>query len=176
MTNDTALRRYGLAAFAGFIACVFGANWALDHYGIRPVGFGLYAPAGVFFAGLTFGLRDAVHDTLGRAWAVAAIVTGAALSAVLDVDLALASGVAFLVSELADMAVYEPLRERWWPAAVALSNTVGAVVDSLLFLSLAGLPLALWRGQVLGKAYMIVAAFPLVWVARRDRDRRAAHA
>ena len=50
------------AAFAG---TVIGANWALAEFGIINIGFGLAAPAGVLFAGLAFGLRDALHETGG---------------------------------------------------------------------------------------------------------------
>ena len=35
-----------------YIATIFGANWALEHYGIVGIGFGLSAPAGVLFADL----------------------------------------------------------------------------------------------------------------------------
>jgi uncharacterized PurR-regulated membrane protein YhhQ (DUF165 family) len=51
-------------------------------------------------------------------------VIGAGLSALVSPQFAVASGIAFLVSELADLAVYTPLRQRNWLAAVALSNTV----------------------------------------------------
>ena len=44
---------------------------------------------------------------------------------------------AFLVSELADLAVYEPIRKRGWLPAVVASNIVGICVDSALFLWLA---------------------------------------
>ncbi|PDW00054.1 hypothetical protein CJ255_21180 [Candidatus Viridilinea mediisalina] len=89
---------------------IVAANLAITYLGIVPVGFGLMAPAGVYFAGLAFSLRDALHETLGRRWVVGAILLGALLSAVLSPQLALASGLAFLVSELADYAVYAPLR------------------------------------------------------------------
>src|SRR5690606_33613106 len=100
---------------------IAAANAAIQAFGLVPVGLGLVAPAGVYFAGLAFSLRDAVQETLGRHWAVAAILAGAALSASLSPALALASGAAFLVSELADMAVYTPLRRRSWLGAVAAS-------------------------------------------------------
>jgi uncharacterized PurR-regulated membrane protein YhhQ (DUF165 family) len=159
--------------FAGlFLATVVAANAALHRWGIVPVGFGLYAPAGVYFAGLTFGLRDALHETGGRRWVLAAIAAGAALSALIDPRLGLASGVAFATGELADLAIYEPLRQRHWTAAVAASNTVGAVTDSLLFLALAGLPLHLWAGQTVGKTYMIAVALPVVWWTRRALSRQ----
>ena len=73
---------------------------------------------------------------------------------------ALASGVAFLVSELADLAVYTPLERRSWIGAVALSNTVGLVVDSMLFLALAFGSQEFLAGQVVGKAWMTLARCP----------------
>ena len=42
----------------GYIATIFAANWAIVTLGPVPVGFGLVAPAGVYFAGLAFTLRD----------------------------------------------------------------------------------------------------------------------
>ena len=57
------------------------------------------------------------------------IMVGALLSWLVtsNRDLAVASGVAFLFSELADFAVCQPLRERRWLLAVAASNLVGLV-------------------------------------------------
>src|SRR5262245_52530077 len=115
---------------AGYLATIVLANWAIGRFGFVPVGFGLLAPAGVYCAGLAFTLRDLTQEAVGRAWCAVAILAGALLSLLLsDGRIALASGAAFLLSELADFAVYQPLRERRWLLAVALSNTVGAVVD-----------------------------------------------
>lgn len=152
--------------FVGFVLTVWAANWLITTYGIVPVGFGLAAPAGVFAVGVTFTLRDALHELAGRKWVMAAIATGAVLSAFLSPSLAVASGVAFAVSELADYSVYAPLRRRSWLAAVSLSNTVGLVVDSALFLWLAFGSLDFLTGQVVGKAYMTVAAIIVIGVGR----------
>lgn len=127
-----------------YIATIFAANWAIATYGLVPVGFGLLAPAGVFFAGLAFTLRDLTQDTLGRVGVLAAILIGAALSGVFGGALALASGAAFLLSESLDFAVYSPLRQRNWLGAVFASNVVGLIVDSAVFL-LAILILWGWR-------------------------------
>ena len=158
--------------FAGYVACVYGANWAIQRYGVVPIGLGLYAPAGVFFAGLVFSLRDWLQESGGRLWVVAAILVGAALSALLSGPLALASAVAFLVSELLDYAVYTPLHKRSWIGAVVLSNTVGTVVDSALFLVLAFGSLDYLSGQVVGKLYMTALAVALMLVYRTSVQRR----
>lgn len=156
-----------------YILTIVAANWAIVTFGLVPVGFGLMAPAGVFFAGLAFTLRDFTQDTLGKRWAIAAILLGAALSALLSPALAVASGTAFLVSELLDFAVYTPLRARSWLGAVALSNTAGLVVDSVLFLWLAFGSMDFLPGQIVGKAEMTILAVALLW-AWRGRQRKAA--
>jgi uncharacterized PurR-regulated membrane protein YhhQ (DUF165 family) len=152
-----------------YIGTVFAANWAISRFGVVPVGFGLMAPAGVYFAGLAFTLRDLTHEALGRKAVLIAIGIGALCSALISPQLALASATAFLLSELADFAVYTPLREKNWLQAVALSNTVGLVVDSVLFLLLAFGSLQFLPGQIVGKAWMTALAVVLLWAVRRSR-------
>jgi len=162
-------RTIGLVAFAAYVATVFAANWALTRYGIVSVGFGLYAPAGVYFAGLAFTFRDVIQETLGREAVVLGILAGAAASWAVSATFATASACAFLVSELADFAVYTPLRVRSPVAALALSNTVGAVVDSVVFLWLAFSSLALLWGQVIGKLWVTLPFVVLLAVYRWRR-------
>jgi uncharacterized PurR-regulated membrane protein YhhQ (DUF165 family) len=112
---------------------------------------------------------------LGAWWTVAAILIGAALSIVISPTFALASGAAFLFSELADLTVYTPLQGRTWLGAVVLSNTIGLLVDSWLFLTLAFGSLEFFWGQVVGKAWMTLATV-VVMAAFRATRRRAATA
>jgi uncharacterized PurR-regulated membrane protein YhhQ (DUF165 family) len=56
---------------------------------------------------------------------MAAIVLGAALSWLIAPAFALASGVAFLVSEAADLTVYTPLERKSWLGAVACRTPSG---------------------------------------------------
>jgi uncharacterized PurR-regulated membrane protein YhhQ (DUF165 family) len=169
-------RLLAAGAFAGFVATVYAANWALTRYGTVPVWPGLKAPAGVYCAGLGFLLRDALHELTGRAVVIAAIITGAFLSWWLDasatlpgghVTIALASGLAFAASELSDLAVYEPLRHRHLIGGVALSQLAGATVDSALFLWLAFGSLALFWGQFVGKTLVMIPAVALLLWLRR---------
>lgn len=158
----------GLALAAGYVFTIWLANWLLVHVGIVHVGWGLVAPAGVFAAGAALTLRDLVQRTLGRRAVVAAIIVGAALSYIVSPAFALASGAAFLISELADMAVYTPLEQRNWPLAIVASNIVGLFFDSLLFLWLSPLPVhGLLAGQIVGKAWMTLAAIVVLVPLRR---------
>ena len=166
-------RTIGIITLVGYIVTIFAANLAITLFGVVPVGFGLMAPAGVYFAGLAFSLRDGLQETLGRRWTVAAIIIGALVSTGLSAQLALASGLAFLFSELADFMVYTPLRQRSWLGAVVASNTVGTVVDSALFLWLAFGSLAFLPGQIVGKLWMTALAVALIFVWRRLQSRAA---
>ena len=159
-----------LTLAATYIGTIVAANWAVATFGAIPVGLGLMAPAGVLVAGLAFTLRDLLHEAAGTAWTLAAIAAGSAVSlAVAGPGLALAAGTAFLVSELADLAVYTPLRRRRWLFAVTASNIVGLVVDSALFLWLAFGSLAFLPGQVWGKLLMTAAAVGVLAAIRATR-------
>ena len=157
--------------FALYVGMIWAANWALGRYGFVPIGFGLTAPAGVFFAGLAFSFRDLLQDEGGRGLVFLAIGCGAALAYLIEPSFAVASAVAFGLSELADMAIYTPLRERHQYKAMALSNTVGSVVDSMLFLWIAFGTTQGWFGLTVGKVYMIVPSLALLWVLRAVSER-----
>lgn len=183
----TRAQREGALFLAAFVATVPAANWMIQHVGtvctadgpcLVPVGGGLMAPSGVLAIGLAFVLRDLVQRRLGPAWGVGAIAVGAALSAwVAPAALVAASAAAFLLSELADFAVYTPLARRRFVLAVALSSTAGLVMDSLVFLWLAFGDLTYLPGQVVGKAWMVLLAMPVVaWLRAWDRRRGLAPA
>ena len=135
-----------------------------------PVAPGLSAPSGVLMIGLALVLRDVVQRRLGSAIGLAAIAVGALISAAIaPAALVVASTTAFLLSELADFAIYTPLQRSRFVAAVALSSVVGLVVDSAVFLWLAFGSLDYLPGQIVGKLWMVLLAVPvLIWLRRRD--------
>lgn len=180
--NETLAARQRLEGYAfltAFGLCIPAANWLIGNAGtvcapegpcLIPVAPGLMAPSGVLMIGLALVLRDLVQRRLGLKWAVGAILAGAALSAFLAPPAwVIASGVAFLLSEMADLAVYTPLQRRRLLLAVLASSMVGLAVDSAIFLYLAFGSLEFLAGQVVGKAWMVVAAMPFIaWLRHRD--------
>jgi uncharacterized PurR-regulated membrane protein YhhQ (DUF165 family) len=172
-----------LLTFVAYLACVPLANWLIGHAGtvcvpqgpcLIPVGFGLMAPSGVLVIGAALVLRDIVQRISGVAWALGAVAIGTALSwLVADPHIAVASAAAFLISELADCAVYSPLQRRGLVVAVVASGIAGAVVDSAAFLWLAFGSLDFLAGQVVGKAWAVLAAIPLILGSRRFVSARA---
>ncbi|HYD29390.1 MAG TPA: VUT family protein [Azospirillaceae bacterium] len=170
----------GFAYLAGFAACIPAANWLIGNAGtvcvpngpcLIPVAPGLTAPSGVLMIGLALVLRDLVQRRLGKLWTLAAILAGAALSGLLAPPaLVTASAAAFLLSEVADFAVYTPLQRRGLVMAVLASSLVGLVIDSAVFLALAFGSLEFLAGQVVGKALMVALALPFVaWIRQSDR-------
>ena len=160
-----------------FLLTIPAANWMIGNVGtacpaggpcLLPVWPGILAPSGVLMAGLALVLRDGVQALLGVRWSILLILAGGALSGLLAPGaLILASTVAFLLSELVDLWVYTPLRERGLYAAVGLSSLAGAVVDSLLFLGLAFGSMEFLPGQVIGKLWALALAFPVLWWLRK---------
>lgn len=171
--------RWATVAFAIYAGAIIASNWLIGHIGIptfpggphlTPVGFGLMAPSGVWAAAVSFPARDIVQRTGGRWLGISAIIVGAGVSYLIsDPRIAIASGLTYLCSETADFAVYTPLQRRWFTPAVVASGCVAAIVDSVLFLHLAGLPagMAAVAGLVLGKVWVQVAAGPAAWSLRK---------
>lgn len=128
-------------AFVAFLTVIVAANALTAAFGLVEW-LGLTATGGTWVAGLTFVARDTLQDTGGRRWVSFAILAGASISAILSPQLALASAAAFLLSELADFAVYTPLLNSGRTRAAIASNLVGSIVDTAVFLAIAGYPIA----------------------------------
>ncbi len=172
--------REGVVFLVLFALTIPTANWLIGHAGtacvephgpcVIPVAPGVLAPSGVTMVGVALVLRDLVQRRLGTGLSALAILCGAAISAlVAPPALVVASAVAFLLSEFADLAVYTPLARRRLVAAVIASSCTGLVVDSIVFLWLAFGSLEFLLGQVVGKAWMVLLSIPFViWLRRRD--------
>lgn len=157
LTRDVVAKTVVLALY--LLSIVAGVA-AIKIFGVVPIPGGFMAPAAVYVVGVTLILRDWLHELTGRRTALLAIIAGAGLSAAFDVRLALASGLAFLISEVLDLLVYEQVRNRFdsVPTGMAVSNTVSIPVDSLIFLGLAFGSLDFFWGQVIGKGIATVVA------------------
>ena len=152
---------------AGYIGVIIAANWMTTTFGLVPIGFGLLVTAGTFAAGAALILRDGVQVTSGKRVTIAAMIAGVVVSyLVADPFIAIASAVAFGVSEIVDFSVFTPLRKRNLATAVIVSSVASAPIDTVLFLAIAGFDIT-WQavlGQFLIKTAMalVVAGF-LSW-------------
>lgn len=149
-----------------FLACITLANLAVTYLDPVPVGFGLYAPAGVYFVAITLVLRDLVQRFHGRLGLSIALIGGVALSyAFASSQVVSASLVAFAVSFVVDTLIFTAVY-HWWhrslPTAVLVSGLISLIPDSVLFLWLID-GLEFLPGQLVGKTLGTLAAFSCVW-------------
>ncbi|MGP9803225.1 queuosine precursor transporter [Paracoccus sp. NSM] len=102
---------------------------------------------GAFTYPLAFLVTDVMNRVYGpsaaRRVVLAGFVTGVACSLVAagfqatTLRIAIASGTAFLVAQLLDVAIFDALRAgRWWRAPLA-STIIGSAVDTALFFTIA---------------------------------------
>ena len=163
-----------LVLAAVYVSLVILANWLASRYTVS-VGFGYVAPAGVFCIGGVLVLRDWIQQLRGLFWTMPLVYSaGLASWAIGDIagwtelqKVAIASVIAFTVSETVEAVVFTPLRNRNLTLGVALSATVGNALDSYVFLSLAFGSLTFFVGQFIGKSEMIALGTALTLVRRR---------
>lgn len=146
-----------------FVGLAVFANWLASKYVVAVPLTADLAPAGVFCIGAALVLRDWIQQLAGLAWTLALVVLGGAASYLIGDaagwtslrKIAVASLIAFIVSETAEAVVFTPLRNRSLTAGVLASGLVGNALDSWLFLTLAFGSTAFFWGNFVGKAEMI---------------------
>lgn len=135
------------------------------------LGGGQFQPLAIV-TGLVLVVRDFAQREV-RHWIFAAMLAGLALSTLTSwIQVVVASGAAFLVSETADWAVYtftkRPLSQR-----IMLSSAVGAPIDQIVFLGLASLVVPgifAWGTVVTGIMSKLLGAWVVSQiVAQRER-------
>lgn len=116
---------------------------------------------------VSFFVTDLTNRRLGPGPARRVVYAGFVLAVVLSAWLAtpriaLASGSAFLVAQLMDVAIFDRLRKaRWWRPPL-VSSTLASIVDTALFFGIAfsgtGLPWVTWAlGDYAVKLLMALA-------------------
>lgn len=157
-----------MLVIAYLVAIVF-ANLAVATYGpwVTPI-------TAFLFIGLDLVARDRLHESWrgrGLPWRMALlIVIGSALSWLLNRNagpIALASCIAFAGAAVTDALVYQALHRQSWVVRANGSNVPAALVDSLLFPSLAFGVLLPW--VVLGQFVAKVAGGALWSLVLRRR-------
>jgi uncharacterized PurR-regulated membrane protein YhhQ (DUF165 family) len=157
-----------------YVGVVVLANWLASKY-IVHVPFTPYlAPAGVFAIGGILVLRDWLQQIHGL-WKTMPLVYIAGLISWLVGDLAgwtplqriaIASIVAFTVSETVEALIFTPIRKVSLTIGVGLSAVVGVALDSWIFLTIAFSSLAFFWGQFWGKMFMVILGVILTFFRR----------
>ena len=166
---DYKSRVIGWISILGFLLSIPFANWWLSTNGfwVAPVLGPL--PSALWVVAISFILRDIAQVTLGKRYAWAAITIGTGLAWWLaSPQLAIASGVAFLISESTDAAIFTPLANRGkFLLGVSIGGYAAGFLDSAVFLRIAFDSWSGWWQLGIAKAVVILLATPLVWACRR---------
>lgn len=133
----------GIIAMA---AIVVASNILVQHL------FGQWLTWGAFTYPLAFLVTDVMNRVYGvtaaRKVVIAGFVTGVVCSLIgtqimgeygplVTLRIAIGSGVAFLIAQLMDVAIFDRLRSgAWWRAPLA-STLIGSSIDTILFFSIA---------------------------------------
>jgi uncharacterized PurR-regulated membrane protein YhhQ (DUF165 family) len=167
----------GATAFALFAAMIVLSNYLLQHFGLLTLPLTHWGvPAGTACAAITWPTRDILSRVSGPTWGpwvgLAAVGVGAGIAWIISPTLAVASAVAYLCSEGTDWGLFWALggqtREGFgYVPAVAMSTMVAAVVDSIVFLNLVGIP---WSsagpGLLTVKFAVVILALPVTYRLR----------
>jgi uncharacterized PurR-regulated membrane protein YhhQ (DUF165 family) len=155
-------------AFLIFMGAIVLSNAMLHTFGLWHLPWGWAYPAGTVAAAITWPTRDLLSRVSGPRWGpwvgLAAVGCGALLALTISYTLAVASALAYLASEGTDWALYWALggqtREGWrYLPSLSVSVTASAVVDSVVFLSAAGIP---WAEAGPGLLFVKLAIVALV--------------
>lgn len=129
------------AAVFAMCAAVTASN-VLVQYSFHYLGLEHILTYGAFVYPFAFLVNDLTNRRFGprgaRRVVYAGFITGLAVSWLLaSPRIAIASGVAFLLAQLIDIAVFTPLRRTsWWKAPLAAAVS-GSLIDTILFFSIA---------------------------------------
>ena len=147
-----------------YILLIVAVNYGFSVSPLVKLPDGTMWPPISLVVGFIFVARDFAQREIGHK-VLLAMLAGATISYFMASPMiAVASAAAFLVSELADWAIYSftrrPLSQR-----ILYSSALGAPVDSLVFLS--GVGLLSMAGVVAMTASKMVGALIVWWLVRR---------
>jgi uncharacterized PurR-regulated membrane protein YhhQ (DUF165 family) len=149
---------------AAMIVVVLASNWLVQF----PINDAL--TWGAITYPFSFLITDLTTRLHGPVRARRVVVAGFAVAVLLSIWLAtpriaLASGAAFLCSQLLDIQVFHRLRAGSWWRAPLVSSTLGSILDTALFFSLAFAGTAMpWVTLALGDlgVKLVIAVLALV--------------
>lgn len=120
-----------------YVLAIIIANLGFSYIPMIPIGFGeMFAPMSLL-VGFVFVLRDYAQQELGHKVLIAMAVGAVASYILADPFVAVASVIAFGVSEVIDWAIYS-VTKRPFKDRVLLSSVVSTPVDSAVFMLILG--------------------------------------
>lgn len=134
-----------LIAVAAMAAIIAGSNYLVQfpvHVTLGAINLADLLTYAAFTFPVAFLVTDLTNRLFGAAAARKVVYAGFAIALVVSImvaspRIAIASGSAFLISQLLDVSIFDRLRAGTWWRAPLVSSILGAVVDTFIFFSFA---------------------------------------
>ncbi len=122
----------------------FLVQFPVNHYGLNQV-----LTYGAFSYPLAFLITDLANRTYGKIIARKIVYLGFLIGIIftlffstnfadlISIRIAIGSGSAFLFAQLLDVQIFDKLRKNSWYVAPLISSSIGSIVDTFLFFSIA---------------------------------------
>ena len=135
-----------LSFFMGLV--VLASNY-LVQFPIKYYGLDQLLTYGAFSYPIAFLITDLANRSYGKIFARKIVYLGFLIGIIftlffstnfadlISIRIAIGSGSAFLVAQLLDVQIFDKLRKNSWYVAPVISSSVGSVVDTFLFFSIA---------------------------------------
>ncbi|NQV57353.1 MAG: VUT family protein [Rhodospirillales bacterium] len=152
---------------AVYIALIVLVNWAFTVVPLVELPGGTMWPPVALVVGFVFVARDFAQREIGH-YVLGAMLVGVGISYFMaGPGIATASAAAFLISELADWAVYSFTR-RPLSTRILYSSILGTPIDSVVFLGMVGILSV--AGAAAMTASKLIGALIVWWLIRRREE------
>tara|TARA_B100001123_G_scaffold175593_1_gene201478 strand:- start:242 stop:793 length:552 start_codon:yes stop_codon:yes gene_type:complete len=122
----------------------FLVQFPVNYYGLNEI-----LTYGAFSYPVAFLITDLANRTYGKIVARKIVYLGFLIGIIftlffstnvaelISIRIAIGSGSAFLISQLLDVQIFDALRKNSWYVAPLISSSIGSIVDTFLFFSIA---------------------------------------
>ncbi len=122
----------------------FLVQFPVNHYGLDEI-----LTYGAFSYPIAFLITDLANRTYGKIIAQKIVYLGFSIGIIftlffstnfadlISIRIAIGSGSAFLAAQLLDVQIFDKLRKNTWYIAPLISSSIGSIVDTFLFFSIA---------------------------------------
>ena len=133
---------------AFLMALVVASSNYLVQFPVKYIGLENVLTYGAFTYPIAFLITDLSNRRYGKNIAKKIVYLGFALgvfltfyfstnySDIISIRIAFGSGIAFIVSQLVDVNIFDRLRKKIWFAAPLVSSLIGSIIDTFLFFSI----------------------------------------
>ena len=176
---------YKLSILMGIIVVL--SNY-LVQFPVQYLGLNEILTYGAFSYPITFLITDLANRAYGKVAARKVVYFGFIVGIILtlfistnfsdliSIRIALGSGIAFFVAQNLDVQIFDKLRKKSWFIAPLTSSTIGSIVDTFLFFSIAfyatGIPwLTLALGDLIVKLFItLIMLIPFRLLLNKIKD------